>query len=276
MTKIVTMSNNLIEELKVLVHKILNEDKEFDLDSGLDQVRSLYEQLLIERHIRNSEVIQENTDEEVPVKSEISDEAIRHSAEAINEVSEVIDDIPEATHNEPFVISQASQDLQDNKDDNVADAIDNVADAVSDADQSVAKDDNEEEAPLSLNDLFIPTFEGIKEDMSLKAEFKDTVSLDDTENLFQVKKEPARQLSLNDKLLGNSIQVGLNDRIAFVNKLFNFSQSDFNKVLSKLNDCHTHEEALKYFQYQVKPNYNWKGKEDLEERFVSLIERKFL
>ncbi|MGB5322347.1 MAG: hypothetical protein WBN12_08750, partial [Lutimonas sp.] len=134
----------------------------------------------------------------------------------------------------------------------------------------------EEEPPLSLNDLFVPTFDGIKEDMSQKAEFKDTISLDETENLFQVKKEEPRQLSLNDKLIGSSIQVGLNDRIAFVNKLFSFSQSDFNKVLSRLNEYNTKEEALKYFQYQVKPNYNWRGKEDLEERFISLIERKFL
>jgi hypothetical protein len=94
--------------------------------------------------------------------------------------------------------------------------------------------------------------------------------------MFQVKKETSKQLSLNDKLLGNSIQVGLNDRIAFVNKLFNFSQSDFNKVLARLNDCDSKEEAFNYFQYQVKPNYNWKGKEDLEDRLKTLIERKFL
>lgn len=134
----------------------------------------------------------------------------------------------------------------------------------------------EEEPPLSLNDLFVPTFDGIKEDMSQKAEFRDTISLDETENLFQTKKEEPRQLSLNDKLVGSSIQVGLNDRIAFVNKLFNFSQSDFNKALSKLNEFKTKKEALNYFQYQVKPNYNWKGKEELEERMIILIERKFL
>ena len=142
--------------------------------------------------------------------------------------------------------------------------------------KNTVEEDVEEEQVLSLNDLFVPTFDGIKEDMSQKAEFKDTISLDETENLFQVKKEEPRQLSLNDKLVGSSIQVGLNDRIAFVNKLFSFSQSDFNKVLSKLNECNTKEDALNYFQYQVKPNYNWKGKEELEERFISLIERKFL
>jgi hypothetical protein len=134
----------------------------------------------------------------------------------------------------------------------------------------------EEQVPLSLNDLFVPTFDGIKEDMSQKAEFRDTISLDETENLFQTKKEEPRQLSLNDKLVGSSIQVGLNDRIAFVNKLFNFSQSDFNKALTRLNEFKSKDEALKYFQYQVKPNYNWKGKEELEDRLVNLIERKFI
>ena len=146
-------------------------------------------------------------------------------------------------------------------------------------DEEIDTDNNieeESEPPVSLNDLFVPTFDGIKEDMSQKAEFKDTISLDETEKMFQIKKEEPQQLSLNDKLVGSSIQIGLNDRIAFVNKLFNFSQSDFNKALSRLNECGTREEALKYFQYQIKPNYNWKGKEDLEERLVSLIERKFL
>ena len=158
----------------------------------------------------------------------------------------------------------------------IAETIPSANDDSSEPEIVTATEPIEEEPPLSLNDLFVPTFDGIKEDMSQKAEFKDTISLDETENLFQVKKEEPRQLSLNDKLVGSSIQVGLNDRIAFVNKLFSFSQSDFNKVLSRLNECNTKEEALKYFQYQVKPNYNWKGKEDLEERFKSLIERKFL
>ena len=132
-----------------------------------------------------------------------------------------------------------------------------------------------EEYP-TLRDLFVPTFDDIKEDMSQKEEFRDTVSLEETEKMFETKREEPRQLSLNDRLVGKNIQVGLNDRIAFVNKLFNFSQSDFNRVLSRLNDCASKKEALDYFAYQVKPNYNWKGKEDLEERFVAMIERKFM
>lgn len=133
-----------------------------------------------------------------------------------------------------------------------------------------------EKEPIRLEDLFVPTFDSIKDDMSQKEEFKDTISLDETEKLFNTKKEIPRQLSLNDKLLGDSIQIGLNDRIAFVNKLFNFSQSEFNKVLSNLNEFNNKQEAISYIQYSVKPKYNWKGKEELEERLILIIERKFL
>lgn len=128
----------------------------------------------------------------------------------------------------------------------------------------------------SLDDIFVPTFQSVKEDFSLKEEFKHTVSLDDTENLFVTKKTESKQLSLNDKLLNSSIQVGLNDRIAFVNQLFNFSQSEFNKALSVLNSFKTEGEAKNYINITLKQQYGWKNKEEILERFLFLVERKFL
>lgn len=131
-----------------------------------------------------------------------------------------------------------------------------------------------------LNDMeepfFVPKFDDVIEDYTLKEEFKDTYSIDDAEKLLEAKPEKLKQLSLHEKLSSNSIQVGLNDRIAFVNNLFNFSQSDFNKVLHFLNECKTKDEAIQYIQYNVKPKYNWKGKEELEDRLMVLIDRKFI
>jgi len=230
------MLNSLIEDLRILAESILKEEQVSDVQSKLEQARNLYEKLLILDHLEKEPQEEDNSSEII--------EEIDQPTVAIE--IEVSDPIEKEVFNEP----------------------------VQESPKSIIKE--EEEPPLSLNDLFVPTFDGIKEDMSQKAEFKDTISLDETENLFQTKKEEPRQLSLNDKLVGSSIQVGLNDRIAFVNKLFNFSQSDFNKALSKLNDFETKKEALNYFQYQVKPNYNWKGKEELEERMIILIERKFI
>ena len=136
---------------------------------------------------------------------------------------------------------------------------------------------NEElEGNEELNAFFEPKFDSVKEDFSQKEEFKDTISLDETEKLFKTKKVEEKQLSLHDKFLSNSIQIGLNDRIAFVNNLFNYSQAEFNKTLSILNDCKTKHEAINYIHQTVKSRYNWQGKEELEERFLVIIERKFI
>ncbi|MCD6544009.1 MAG: hypothetical protein J7K34_05825 [Flavobacteriaceae bacterium] len=148
----------------------------------------------------------------------------------------------------------------------------------------------EPEPPVDIEDLFIPTFDSIKEDMSQKEEFKDTVTIEETERFFERKRiekiqkkstvkrieKESKQLSLHDKLLSSTIQMGLNDRIAFVNNLFNFSQADFNKVLSTLNDFNNRKEAFDFINYTVKPKYNWNGKDDLVERFLTIIERKYL
>jgi len=236
------MENNLRKELKILAEQILNEQKELDFKALLDQTREIYEKCVLLNHLNKEDhttlEVLENFDkrEEPQVEQEQIIEEVNYEEESVNEITELRD----------LENSERSKTIE------------------------------EEEVIPSLNDLFVPKFDDIREDMSQKAEFKDTISLDDTENLFVTKRKENKQLSLNDKLVGSSLQIGLNDRIAFVNKLFNFSQSDFNKVLTKLNEFTTKDEALKYFQYQVKPNYNWKGKEDLEERFIGLIERKFM
>ncbi len=81
--------------------------------------------------------------------------------------------------------------------------------------------------------------------------------------------------SLNDRIHNQKIQVGLNDRIAFVKHLFNFSQEEFNRVLSQLNTFNSEQECKDFLNTQVKPDYDWSNKEEYEERLVALIERKF-
>lgn len=106
--------------------------------------------------------------------------------------------------------------------------------------------------------------------ISLEDELKDTISVDIVADLF----EEAPKKSLNDKLHGD-IQIGLNDRIAFVKNLFNGSQEDFNRVVSQLNTFKSHNEAIKFINKMIKPDYNWSEKEEFEERFMTIIERKF-
>jgi len=106
---------------------------------------------------------------------------------------------------------------------------------------------------------------------SLEEELQDTIPIDEIATLFDL---PVPK-SLNDTLAIN-IQIGLNDRIAFVKNLFDGSQEDFNRVLSQLNTYTTEKEAKKFIKKMVKPDYDWSEQAELEARFLEIIERKFI
>jgi len=91
-----------------------------------------------------------------------------------------------------------------------------------------------------------------------------------------LKKETATK-SLNDKLNGKEFKVDLNNRLAFVKHLFNGSTEDYNRVLSQLSTIDTEERSVAFIENMVKPDYkNWEGKEEYAERFMELIERRFV
>lgn len=91
-----------------------------------------------------------------------------------------------------------------------------------------------------------------------------------------VKKTQPIVKSLNDTLKGKEIKVDLNNRLAFVKHLFNGSTEDYNRVLSQLSTIDTEERSIAFITNMVKPDYNnWVGKEEYEERFMALIERRF-
>lgn len=106
------------------------------------------------------------------------------------------------------------------------------------------------------------------------------VSLFPTETKEEIATEPEIEqpkpaASLNSAF-AKTIEIGLNDRIAFVNHLFGESNEDFNRVISQLNTFDTLEEAKTFLNEMVIPDYNyWVGKEDYMERFMTVVERKF-
>lgn len=88
--------------------------------------------------------------------------------------------------------------------------------------------------------------------------------------------EKAKAVSLNDKL-SKGIDIDLNDRIAFVKHLFGNSTEDYNRVLNQLITFDNFYETKNFIEEMVKPDYNdWKGKDDYAERFMDIIEKKFL
>ena len=98
------------------------------------------------------------------------------------------------------------------------------------------------------------------------------------EKVVPIKEEAVepKTVSLNEKL-AKGINIDLNDRIAFIKHLFGNSSEDYNRVLNQLITFDTFYETRDFIQEMVKPDYNnWEGKQDYEERFMDIIEKKFL
>lgn len=123
----------------------------------------------------------------------------------------------------------------------------------------------EESKPEIAEDLFEAKEEAV-------AEVKEEIII---EKVPEVVFEEPKTMSLNDRLT-KGINIGLNDRIAFEKKLFGGSSDDFNRVLSQLNTFDSFDEAQGFINDFVKPDYNnWDGKEEFENRFLEIVEKKF-
>ncbi|MFY8111938.1 MAG: hypothetical protein ACOVKP_08015 [Flavobacterium sp.] len=100
------------------------------------------------------------------------------------------------------------------------------------------------------------------------------LAFDKVETLTEEKEDKPK--SLNDKL-AKGIAIDLNDRIGFVKHLFGNSNEDYNRVLSQLNSFNNFYETKTFIDEMVKPDYNnWEGKDDYANRFMEIVEKKFL
>jgi hypothetical protein len=110
-----------------------------------------------------------------------------------------------------------------------------------------------------------------------KNDFRDIgVDYDNLPDFEPVKKqEKEKPRSLNDRLK-KGINIGFNERLSFIKHLFDGHTNDYNRVISQLNTFDNINDAHKFIQKVVKPDYkNWAGKEEYEQRFMTLVENKF-
>jgi hypothetical protein len=96
---------------------------------------------------------------------------------------------------------------------------------------------------------------------------------------FEMEKEKEstqnKPTSINDKL-NKGLNIGLNDRIAFIKHLFEDNIDDYTRVLSQINSMTTFQEASSFVINNIKPDYNnWEDKEEYSDRFLSIIEKRF-
>ena len=272
------MHKKLESDLISLAHSILqmkNKDNVFLLKQ---KAKEIYEKLsvlaFVEEYVNSTPNLKQTKEEMLSkvekafeIKEFIAEEKLEKNNEEtiihnledekVEIVEQPFDALEEILASEPDIKEEETEELEVEKETTLT--IEDVKEIVKENNYSATnfKDD--------------PKDVGEQNTLTLEEELKDTISVDEMASLFDI---PSPK-SLNDKLSTN-IQIGLNDRIAFVKNLFNGSQEDFNRVVSQLNTYSTEKEAKKFINKMVKPDYNWSEQEELETRFIEIIERKFI
>ncbi|ARV06592.1 hypothetical protein BTO04_07705 [Polaribacter sp. SA4-10] len=245
------MHKKLESDLISLAHSILQMKNKDNVLALKEKSQEIYEKLsllaFVEEYVNTT-----------PNLKETKEELISKVEKAIAVKNTILEEIIEIEDAETGIYNLEDHSLQVSTEEILEQPFDDLEDIINANKEASTrfKDDVKDVAGIKIT--------------TLEEELKDTIPVDVMADLF----ETVAVKSLNDRLQTN-IQIGLNDRIIFVKNLFEGSQEDFNRVVSQLNTFKTEKEAKKFINKMVKPDYNWSKQEELEARFMNIIERRF-
>jgi hypothetical protein len=256
------MKKKLESELISIAHRVLKLTGREDLNKMQDEVALLYQKISILKFLQthfNGEI-----PEEVATDASFFNAlegAFNNKVSGTVEIDEKVYDNRDNQSNEPLMepATEKIKDIVAQMPQETA-AVDALVDDVNSSD--VVEEDLSELSP-SFGQL--PIFEPLDSD----SEPEETLAMDDS--LTAIKKT-----SLDEKLKKTGFQIGLNDRLAFVNHLFQNNNEDYDRVISQLNTMDSFEEISDFIQNIIKPDYsNWEDKGDYETRFLEILQQKF-
>jgi hypothetical protein len=250
--KIITMKKKLESELISIAHRILKLKGKEDVIKMHTEVSILFEKLSVLKFAN------ENSEADLPTIGSNSsffgmlDDAFNNK---ISDTIEVEDKI--------YINLDAIED-----DDIMEHATEKIKDIVAQMPQETQKMDD-------FLEEIIPQKQYHKNDLEdLTADFKNMPIFDPVSKVQNGISNEKK--SLNDRIKSGGLNIGLNDKIAFIKHLFDGKNEDYDRVISQLNTFDSLNEAQYFLQNIVKPDYNnWVNKEELEDRFTQIIESKF-
>ncbi|MDG1039834.1 MAG: hypothetical protein P8H13_01625 [Polaribacter sp.] len=269
------MHKKLVADLTSIAHRILQLKNKEDVIKLKKEAYEVYEKLTILAYVDEYLATTPNATE---TKEEIVDALLQASTNTKEEVALVVDeDLQEDEITEVELITKKVEKIVGEfiDDSHSEEPLETSKEDVSseNAMEEITEQpfDELEQTLFSSENINIDQQVKDSKSVTLEEELNDTISLEVAADLFE---KPEIKKSLNDQLQQN-IQIGLNDRIAFVKNLFDGSQEEFNRVVSQLNSFKTEKDAKKFINKMVKPDYDWTSQEEYETRFFEIIERKF-
>ena len=258
------MHKRLETDLMSLAHSILQMKNRGDVFALKEKSKVIYEKLSLLAFVE--EYVNSTPDQNLSKKEILS--KVTKALELKAADKEVTSEIDKNTSQEEF--KKETDEVEVPKESPSEVVIDEIIEQPFDELEALMS--SEEEPPKeTISDNSDAVQNDKTKTVTLEEELQDTIPVDEIATLFDL---PVPK-SLNDTLAIN-IQIGLNDRIALVKNLFDGSQEDFNRVLSQLNTFTSEKEAKKFIKKMVKPDYDWSEQQELEARFLEIIERKFI
>ncbi|MGO3182809.1 MAG: hypothetical protein ACTIJ9_08265 [Aequorivita sp.] len=289
------MKKKLREQITALAKQIIEDEKTFKTASAKELVGKLYEKLVVleylekqleddhedqhEESLDSKSFREENwfTEPEPVPQPEDREDIIEPLMEKIKDIvaqmpeegqriDELLDEMLPDNNNETPVEDTMEQPVEEPLEQTMKEPV-----------QKSSEQPGEEEKPAAKyvkNDLeeFASNYQQMPE-----FERKQTQLFSESVQVKEAKKPvtESRAKSLNDSV-NKGLNIGLNDRLAFIKHLFEGQVEDYTRVLSQINTMENYEEAESFIKSQVKPDYNyWMEKEVYSERFMHIIEKRF-
>lgn len=285
------MKKKLREQLSTVAKKIIANESTFETTSVKGLVRELYDKLIVLEYLENQLEGDYETEPEKEMEQEESLDSKSFREE--NWFTEP-EPVPQPEHKEDLIepLMEKIKDIvaqMPEESDKIDEMLDELLPKVEEPKIPEESKTPEEPAPdtapsnhikneleeFASNYQRMPEFERKQTNLfSNPVEVSEPVEVKDVEE----KRKPASETkvkSLND-VVNKGLNVGLNDRLAFIKHLFDGQIEDYTRVLSQINTLESYEEAQSFLNAQVKPDYNhWENKEVYAERFMNIIEKRF-
>lgn len=248
------MKKKLESELVSIAHRILKLKGKEDVLKMHEEARVLYEKLSVLKFAH------ENFEDDIPT---------------IGNNSSFFDMLDTAFNNKISDNIEVEDKIYINLDDVVDDEISEpVMNKIKDMVEFMPEEPEQDEVDAIIESI-VPKAQSHKGELEdLTADFRDLPVFEPVSKAH--KQNGQEKKSLNDRIKSGGLSIGLNDKIAFIKHLFDGNTTDYDRVISQLNTIQTLEDANRFVDTIVKPDYNnWEGKEEFSERFMEIIEAKF-
>lgn len=258
------MKKKVLSQINTLAKSIIDSENEMDIAKTKNTLIQLYEKLTVLEFLKSS--VESEFDK--PERPATDSKTYREQ----NWFQDP-DPVPQPTHEDDLVepLMDKINDLvaqMPSQNDPEGSAVEDLLKEILPKKETFKNDLEEFAATYQEN----PVFERKQE---VEKEENVTTSVKELNFEIETESEENKPKSINDKL-NQGLNVGLNDRIAFIKHLFENNTDDYTRVLSQINSMSSYQEASTFVENNIKPDYNnWDNKDEYADRFLAIIEKRF-